>query len=182
MPNNEIGFKSYIVSEVFSGRGRLFPLRLIKSILMGSLSSKLIVKYRVACYLKNRGCKFFSNLILKHIARTYGVYIGYNTNIGIGLKMPHPNGIVIGEGVTIGEYCTIFQQVTLGGARLGDGVSMNYPTIGNNVVLYAGAKVLGKINIGDKVVIGANAVVTKDVPESCISVGVPARNKRKAID
>lgn len=82
--------------------------------------------------------------------------------------MPHPNGIVIHPGSIIGPNCLIFQQVTIGEHR--DGL----PTIGGHVDIGAGAKILGSIRIGEHVLIGANAVVVKDVPDHCVAMGVPA--------
>ena len=83
--------------------------------------------------------------------------------------LPHPNGVVIAPDANIGINCIIFQQVTIGTADGG------YPTIGNNVLIGAGAKILGPVKIGDGAKIGANAVVLRDVPAGCAAAGVPAR-------
>ncbi|KAA5542124.1 serine acetyltransferase [Roseiconus nitratireducens] len=99
-----------------------------------------------------------------------GADIPLNSNIGIGLMIPHPNGIVIHPGADIGVNCLIFQQVTIG-CRDASGP----PTIGGHVDIGAGAKVLGPITIGDHARIGANAVVTRDVPAGATVVGIPAR-------
>ena len=98
-----------------------------------------------------------------------GADIPLNCNIGGGLLIPHPNGIVIHPTAQIGPNCLIFQQVTVGHA--GDGV----PTIGGHVDIGAGAKLLGPITIGDHARIGANAVVTIDVPAGATAVGIPAQ-------
>jgi serine O-acetyltransferase len=92
------------------------------------------------------------------------------TKIGYGLYFPHPFCIVINQKAKIGNNCTIFQGVTIGTVR-GKGV----PVIGNNVVIAAGAKIVGKVNIGNNVMVGANAVVTKDIPDNATVVGIPAR-------
>ena len=97
-----------------------------------------------------------------------GADIPLNCCIGGGLLMPHPNGIVIHPAAVIGPNCLIFQQVTIGSR--GDGA----PIIGGHVDIGAGAKVLGKISIGDNAIIGANAVVLIDVPAGATAVGVPA--------
>ena len=94
---------------------------------------------------------------------------------GRGLRLKHPVGIVIGSGVSIGEHVTIFQNVTLGGRRMGDGGGEKYPSIGDGTVIFAGAVVLGDVRIGKNCTIGANAVVLQDVPEGATAVGVPAR-------
>jgi serine O-acetyltransferase len=98
-----------------------------------------------------------------------GADIPLTTQIGGGLLIPHPNGIVIHPKARIGPNCLIFQQVTIGDA--GGGV----PTIGGHVDIGAGAKILGGITVGDHARIGANAVVLKDVPDGATMVGVPAR-------
>ncbi|MCK2199742.1 serine O-acetyltransferase [Corynebacterium callunae] len=92
--------------------------------------------------------------------------------IGKGIRLLHEgNGVIIHPNVTIGDYVTIHHQVTIG-EKVGD---PNFPVIGNNVMIGAGAKILGGISIGDNAKIGANAVVTKDVPPSATAVGIPAR-------
>lgn len=101
-----------------------------------------------------------------------GCHISPLARIGYGLKLPHPVGIVIGEGVEIGNYVTIYQSVTLGRSdtRYGD-----YPKISDNVILSSGSVVVGKILIGKKTLIGANSFVNKNIPESCVAVGSPAK-------
>ncbi len=100
-----------------------------------------------------------------------GADIPLNAKIAGGLALPHPNGVVIAPGATIGPNCLIFQQVTIGhgGPRPG------FPTIGGHVDIGAGARVLGGVTIGDHAKIGANAVVLCDVPAGATAVGIPAR-------
>lgn len=105
-----------------------------------------------------------------------GCEINVNAKIGPRLRLPHPNGVVIGDGVTVGSDVVIFQQVTLGAKKRGDGNKAGmYPTIGNRAVLYAGAKLLGSIKVGDDAQVGANAVVLHDVPNNSVAVGIPAK-------
>ncbi len=106
-----------------------------------------------------------------------GIEIHPGAKIGKGLFIDHGMGVVIGETAEIGDNVTIFQGATLGGT--GKEKGKRHPTLGNNVVLGAGAKVLGNIKVGDNVNIGANAVVIKDVPDSSTVVGVPGRIARK---
>lgn len=112
-------------------------------------------------YLKKWCCK---KLQIK-----YNVLVSRNTKIGKNFRPEHYLGLVIGSGVIIGDNCVTYQQVTLG--QKND----LYPQIGDNVTIYAGAKIIGDIKIGDNVIIGANAVVLKDIPNGCTAVGVPAR-------
>lgn len=98
-----------------------------------------------------------------------GADIPINTQIGGGLLLPHPNGIVIHPNVSIGPNCLIFQQVTLGDRKGGT------PTVAGHVDIGAGAKVLGRLTLGPHSKVAANAVVMKDVPAHATAVGVPAR-------
>lgn len=99
-----------------------------------------------------------------------GADIPLQCKIGGGLLIPHPNGIVIHPGATIGVNCLIFQQVTIGMVECD-----RAPVIGGHVDIGAGAKILGDITVGAHARIGANAVVLADVPEGAVAVGVPAR-------
>ena len=101
-----------------------------------------------------------------------GIEIYHSADIGVGLKISHGVGTVIGSHSVIGDNCTIYQGVTIGNkSRLDNRKAI----IGNNVTLFAGSKVLGKIKIGDHSIIGANAVCMKDVPQNKTAVGIPAR-------
>jgi len=125
-------------------------------------------------YKKSKGVlKYISKIfVLKHMYWSVitGADIPLNTEIGGGLLMPHPNGIVISPRTKIGVNCLIFQQVTLGSR--GGGA----PVIGGHVDIGAGAKILGNVIIGDHVKVGANAVVLHDVPSGSTVVGIPAQS------
>jgi serine O-acetyltransferase len=111
---------------------------------------------------------------ISHLGRFFtGIEIHPGARIGPGLFIDHGMGVVIGETAIIGDRVTLFQGVTLGGTGKEQG--KRHPTLGNNVVIGAGAKVLGSITVGDNVMIGANAVVTKDVPPCSLVVGIPGR-------
>ena len=116
---------------------------------------------------------FFPRLISQIAKLMTGIEIHPGALIGPGVFIDHGMGVVIGETTIIGENVTIFQGVTLGGT--GKERGKRHPTVGNNVVVGAGAKVLGNVTIGDDVQIGANAVVIKDVPANSTVVGVPGR-------
>lgn len=106
-----------------------------------------------------------------------GIEIHPGATIGKGLFIDHGMGVVIGETAEIGDNCLIYQGVTLGGT--GKDKGKRHPTLGNNVMVGAGAKVLGPFKVGDNVKIAANAVVLKELPSDCTAVGVPARIIKK---
>ncbi len=136
--------------------------------------------HRISHALYKRGVPFIPRL-LSHIVRIFtGIEIHPAAKIGPGFFIDHGMGVVIGETTEIGENCLLYQGVTLGGT--GKETGKRHPTLGNNVVVGAGAKVLGAIRIGDYVKIGANAVVLRPVPDYSIVVGVPGRViKRKVL-
>lgn len=109
------------------------------------------------------------------IQRKYACYISTKAVVGKNVDLRHPVGVVIGDGVEIGDNVVIYQNVTIGAARLGDAEKGLYPKVGNNVVLFAGAKIIGGIVIGDNAIIGANSVVLKDVKSDAKVVGIPAK-------
>lgn len=114
-----------------------------------------------------------ARLISQKAARETGIEIHPGATIGENFFVDHGHGVVIGETAIIGDNVTLYQQVTLGGTGKEQG--KRHPTVGNNVMIGAGAKVLGSINIGDDVKVGAGSVVVSDVPSGTTVVGVPAR-------
>lgn len=117
--------------------------------------------------------------IVSQLSRFFtGIEIHPGATIGKGLFIDHGMGVVIGETTEIGDDVTLYHGVTLGGT--GKDKGKRHPTVGNKVVIGAGAKVLGPINIGDNSKVGSNSVVLKDVPAGATAVGVPARNIVKA--
>ena len=118
---------------------------------------------------------FFLARLISQIARFFtGIEIHPGATIGKGLCIDHGMGVVIGETAEIGDDVLIYHGVTLGGT--GKDKGKRHPTIGNGVVIGAGAKVLGPIKVGNNAKIGANAVVVKDVPEGATAVGIPPKN------
>lgn len=129
--------------------------------------------HRFAHWLYSLHIPFIPRLI-SHIARFItGIEIHPGAQIGQGVFIDHGMGVVIGETAIVGDYVLIYQGVTLGGTGKESG--KRHPTLGDNVVVGAGAKVLGNLNIGDNVRIGAGSVVLRDVPADCTVVGVPGR-------
>lgn len=129
--------------------------------------------HRLASRLWDRGLKILARIIQQSSRTFTGVDIHPAARIGRRLFIDHATGVVIGETAEIGEDCLIFHGVTLGGQSMRHG--KRHPTVGDRVMIGAGAKVLGAINIGNDAKIGANAVVVKNVPAGRIALGVPAR-------
>lgn len=132
-----------------------------------------LVIHRFAHILYRRRLFFAARLISSFARWLTGVEIHPGAQIGSGVFIDHGCGVVIGETAVVGDNVTIYQGVTLGGT--GKEKGKRHPTIGNNVVISAGAKVLGSFTVGDNSKIGAGAVVLKEVPPNCTVVGVPGR-------
>lgn len=132
-----------------------------------------LLAYRISHRLKEMGVPFLPRAISQLARWLTGVEIHPSATIGTGFFIDHGMGVVIGETAEIGDYVTLFQGVTLGGT--GKERGKRHPTLGNHVVVGAGAKILGGITIGDNVKIGANSVVLKNVAANSTVIGVPGR-------
>lgn len=129
--------------------------------------------HRIAHWLHLRRVSFFPRLI-SHLARFFtGIEIHPGAAIGRGVFIDHGMGVVIGETAIVGDYSLIYQGVTLGGTGKESG--KRHPTLGENVVVGTGAKVLGNVQIGNHVRVGAGSIVLRDIPDSSTVVGVPGR-------
>lgn len=133
--------------------------------------------YRIANTLYRGNLPFLARIVSQFGRWLTGIEIHPGAKIGPGLFIDHGMGVVIGETSVIGKNVTLFQGVTLGGT--GKHKGKRHPTLGNNVVVGAGAKILGNIHVGDNVSVGANAVVIHDVPPNSTVVGVPGRVARR---
>ncbi|MBT9131833.1 MAG: Serine acetyltransferase [Syntrophomonadaceae bacterium] len=143
------------------------------SILLTYPGLQAIVLHRISHRLLLWRVPFLPQLVSRIARQATGIEIHPAAKIGRGLFIDHGMGVVIGETAEIGENVTLFQGVTLGGT--GKKREKRHPTLGNNVVVGAGAKVLGNIIISDNVNIGANAVIIKSVPQNSTVVGIPGR-------
>ena len=132
-----------------------------------------LLAHRVAHWLYRHRLFLLARLISQVVRFFTGIEIHPGAKIGKGVFIDHGMGVVIGETTEIGDYVTIYQGVTLGGT--GKEKGKRHPTVGNNVIIAAGAKVLGSITIGDNAKIGAGAVVIKPGPPNSTVVGVPGR-------
>jgi serine O-acetyltransferase len=132
-----------------------------------------MLAYRIAHRFHTWGVPIIPRIISQFARWLTGIEIHPAAKIGRGFFIDHGMGVVIGETTEIGDHVTLFQGVTLGGT--GKERGKRHPTLGNHVVVGAGAKILGGIKIGDNVKIGANSVVLKSVPPNSTVIGVPAR-------
>lgn len=132
-----------------------------------------ILWYRIAHWLHIHGCEFLARWISQHAKKTTGVEIHPAAKIGRRLVIDHGTGVVIGATAEIGDDCLLYQGVTLGGT--GKDIGKRHPTLGNNVMVGCGAKVLGPFTVGDNARIAANSVVLRAVPPDSTVVGVPGR-------
>ena len=138
---------------------------------------KAMAYHRMAHKLYLKGNVTLARWISQHARHVTGIEIHPGAQIGKGFFIDHGNGVVIGETTIIGDNVTVYQGVTLGGT--GKDTGKRHPTIGNNVTIGAGAKVLGPFTVGDGSKIGASAVVLKEVPPNCTVVGNPGRIVRR---
>ncbi len=132
-----------------------------------------VIYHRFAHWFYKHNRKFIARWISQFARFMTGVEIHPGATIGKGLLIDHGSGVVIGETAVVGDNCTIYQGVTLGGT--GKDTGKRHPTLGNNVMVGSGAKVLGPFTVGDNAKIAAGAVVLDTVPEGATAVGVPAR-------
>lgn len=137
-----------------------------------------VIYHRIAHFFYEKHWFFLARWISQHARRKTGIEIHPGATIGRRLVIDHGMGIVIGETTEIGDDCLLYQCVTLGGT--GKDKGKRHPTLGNNVLVGSGAKVLGPFTVGDNARIAAGAVVLSEVPPSCTAVGVPAQLARVA--
>lgn len=136
-------------------------------------SFQAILRYRVAHKLYRKKQYFLARWVSQRAARKTGIEIHPGATIGKGLFIDHGSGVIIGETAELGNNVTLYQGVTLGGTGKEHG--KRHPTLKDNVMVSAGAKVLGSFTIGENSKIGAGSVVLKEVPPNCTVVGVPGR-------
>lgn len=136
-------------------------------------SFKVMIHYRLAHKLYVKKHYFWARWVSQRAVRKTGIEIHPGAQIGKGFFIDHGNGVIIGETTIIGDNVTLYQGVTLGGTGKEQG--KRHPTLGNNIMVGAGAKVLGSCTIGDNCKIGAGSVVLSDVPPGSTVVGVPGR-------
>jgi len=166
-------FSIFFYPEIKSAQSKDPAAKSFLEVVLLYQSLDAIFHYRIAHFFYKIKLYFLARAISQFSRFLTGIEIHPGAKIGRGVFIDHGMGVVIGETAEIGDNVLIYQGVTLGGTGLEKG--KRHPTVGNNVVIGAGAKVLGNIKIGDNSYIGANAVVIKDVPANSTVVGVPAR-------
>ncbi|MBN2156667.1 MAG: serine O-acetyltransferase [Candidatus Lokiarchaeota archaeon] len=165
-------FKCFI-NDVTSAFDKDPAARSISEILTSYPGIQAVLIYRVAHFLDSLGLPFVPRFLSHSAFVGTGIDIHPSAVIGDHFFIDHGSGVVIGETAEIGENVTLYQNVTLGGVSLER--KKRHPTLKNNIIVGAGAKILGPITIGNNVRIGANSVVTKDIPDDSVVVGVPGR-------
>lgn len=169
--------KAQFFEEIESVKRRDPAARSTLEIVLTYSGLHAVLAYRVAHKLYEKKY-FLAARIISQTARFFtGIEIHPGAKIGKGFFIDHGSGVVIGETTEIGDNCLVYQGVTLGGT--GKDKGKRHPTLGNNVMVGAGARVLGPFKVGDNVKIAANAVVLEAVPPNCTAVGVPARIVRR---
>lgn len=136
-------------------------------------SFKVKLYYKISHFLYKRKRFLIARIISEKAKRKTGIEIHPGATIGKNLFIDHGMGVVIGETCVIGDNVTLFHGVTLGGT--GKGKGKRHPTIGNNVFIGSGAKILGNITIGNNVKIGANSVILESIPDNVTVVGIPGK-------
>ena len=167
-----MGFISYIREEIELIKERDPAIHSNMEVFLYP-SFKVMLYYRMAHKLYEKKHFFLARWISQKGARKTGIEIHPGAQIGKGFFIDHGNGVIIGETAIIGDNVTLYQGVTLGGTGKEHG--KRHPTIGNNVMISTGAKILGSFTIGDNSKIGAGSVVLKEVPPDSTVVGVPGR-------
>ena len=167
-----MGMLSYVKNEINVIRERDPAIKSDWEVLLYP-SFKVILNYRVAHRLYKRKHYFLARWLSQRAARKTGIEIHPGATIGEGLFIDHGSGVIIGETTIIGNNVTLYQGVTLGGTGKEQG--KRHPTLEDNVMVSAGAKVIGSFTIGENSKIGAGSVVLEEVPPNCTVVGVPGR-------
>lgn len=167
----------HIKADIESVKRRDPAARSALEILLTYSGLHAVLMYRAAHWFYTKGLYTAARCISQLGRLLTGIEIHPGAKIGKGFFIDHGSGVVIGETTEIGDNCLVYQGVTLGGT--GKEKGKRHPTLGNNVMVGAGARVLGPFKVGDNAKIAANAVVLEEVPPNCTAVGVPARIVRR---
>ena len=175
--NDNVPFLKQLREDIESVKQRDPAARNALEILLTYSGLHAVFAYRISHALYVKNFKTAARIVSQTARFLTGIEIHPGAKIGKGLFIDHGMGVVIGETAEIGDNCLLYQGVTLGGT--GKDKGKRHPTLGNNVMVGSGAKVLGPFKVGDNVKIAANAVVLTEIPPNCTAVGVPARVVRR---
>lgn len=171
-------YKYLVFSDLYRITGRANWRTVMRCVLLGAETYQYNFWLRsVHCFSQMRAARYFlypiAKLMHRRLTYKFGISIPHETAVGAGLYIGHFGGIVVNRRAIIGRNCNISQGVTLGQANRGR--NKGCPIVGDNVYIGPGAKIVGAVTIGNNVAIGANCVVTRDVPDNSVVVGVPGR-------
>ena len=163
-------------TQTFILRGQPFSKRRVFwESLIFKAGFQAVLLYRVSYWLHERGFVYLPWFLSRLSIAITGAEIEFNAQIGPGLFIAHPVGIVVGRGTVIGSQATLFQGVTFGVRSWHPDAIRKFPKVGNKCYFFAGAAVLGGVTIGDNCIVGAHAVLTIDMPDGSLALGVPAK-------
>lgn len=174
--NSKSLFKLYLENEVYCGEKLSFIKKIQRRYITPNTNFVFLARKMWMHRTIGGGYhKFLAKLYYSRIYHRYGCCLFLDADIGLGLKVPHPVGIVIGR-CSVGRNLTVLQGVTIGEKNLGEWSKdhNNLPKIGDNVVLSANVCVLGNVKIGENIVVGANSIVCRDIIEQGVYAGIPA--------
>lgn len=148
-------------------------------------STNAVFLFRKMQYLNSKTSlisKIRTKIYKKRLATKYGILASPNAKIEIGLHLPHPTSIVIGQHVVAGKNLSLYQNTTLGGVRVGDVKKGNQPILGDNVTIFANSAVLGKVVVDNNVIVGANSLLLDDAVSDAVYGGCPAKLIKRSIN
>ena len=163
-------------TQTFALRGQAFSQRRVFwESLVFKAGFQAVLLYRVSHWLFQRGWINLAWLLSRLSVALTGAEIEFNAQIGPGMFVAHPVGVVVGRGTVIGSNVTIFQSVSFGVKSWHPNDIRKFPKVGNGCYFFAGAAVLGDVTVGSNCIVGANAVLTTDLPDGAMALGVPAK-------
>ena len=171
-----MGFFQYIKEEIQVIKERDPAIKSSAEVLLYP-TFWVMLSYRRAHKLYLKGHYFWARYISQRAARKTGIEIHPGATIGKGFFIDHGSGVIIGETAIVGDNVTLYQGVTLGGT--GKETGKRHPTLGDNVMVSAGAKIIGSFTVGENSKIGAGSVVTRDIPAGVLAFGIPCRVQRE---
>lgn len=163
-------------TQTYELRGQPFSRRRIfwESVIFKA-GFQAVLLYRVSHWLYQQGWTYLPWFLSRLSIAITGAEIEFNARIGPGMFVSHPVGIVVGRGTVIGSGVTLFQGVTFGVKSWHPDAITKFPRVGNKCYFFTGAAILGDVTIGDNCIVGAHAVVTGDLPEGSLALGIPAK-------